>query len=64
MYKHNKNTCYIDTFGLFECDDARAITIQREQYSGTVHLFIGNRKGLCAITFIPSIITYKFYKMS
>jgi hypothetical protein len=26
---------------LFECVDARAITIQREQYVGTVHLFIG-----------------------
>jgi hypothetical protein len=28
--KHMK--CYIDTFGLFEGVDARAITIQREQY--------------------------------
>jgi hypothetical protein len=32
---------YIDTFGLFEGVDVRAITIQREQYGGTVHLFIG-----------------------
>jgi hypothetical protein len=32
---------YIDTFGLFDFINARAITIQREQYGGTVHLFIG-----------------------
>jgi hypothetical protein len=34
----------IDTFGLIEGEnvgDARAITIQREQYGGTVYLFIG-----------------------
>jgi hypothetical protein len=36
-----QNLYYIDTFGLFEGVDARAITIQREQYMGTVHLFIG-----------------------
>jgi hypothetical protein len=29
---------------LFEGVDVRAITIQREQYSGTVHLFIGTRR--------------------
>jgi hypothetical protein len=33
--------CYVDTFSLFEGVDERAITIQREQYGGTVHLFIG-----------------------
>jgi hypothetical protein len=33
--------CYIDTFGLFEGVDVRAITIHCEQYEGTVHLFIG-----------------------
>jgi hypothetical protein len=27
-------------FGLFEGVDTRAITIQREQYGGNVHLFI------------------------
>jgi hypothetical protein len=35
---------YIDTFGLSEdenVNDARAITMQREQYGVTVHLFIG-----------------------
>ena len=64
MYKHYQILYYIDTFGLFEGDDARAITIQREQYGGTIHLFIGNRKGSCAITFMPSMITYRVYKMS
>jgi hypothetical protein len=59
MYKHCQNLYYNDTFGLFEGDDARAITIQREQYEGTVHLFIGNRKGSYAITFMPSTIAYK-----
>jgi hypothetical protein len=55
---------YIDTFGLYEGDDARAITIQREQYGGTVHLFIGNGKGSYAISFMPSTITHRIYKMS
>ena len=41
MYKHYQSLYYIDTFGLFEGDDARAITIQREQYGGIVHLLIG-----------------------
>jgi hypothetical protein len=30
-----------DTFGLLEGVDERVITIQREQYGATVHLFIG-----------------------
>ena len=64
MYRHYQNLYYIDTFGLIQGDDARAITIQREQYGGNVHLFIGNRKGLCAITFMPSTITYRVYKMT
>jgi hypothetical protein len=55
---------YIDTFDLFEGDNARAVTIQREQYGGTIHLFIGNSKGLYAITFMPSTITHRIYKMS
>jgi hypothetical protein len=53
---------YIDTFDFFEGNDARAITIQCEQYEGTVHLFIGNRKASCVITFMPSTITYMVYK--
>jgi hypothetical protein len=59
MCKH-----YQSTSSLFEGDDAKAITIQREQYGGTVHLFIGNDKDFCVITFMPSTITYKVYKMS
>ena len=42
-------------FGLFEGVDARAITIQREQYGGTVHLFIGTGRSPSKITFITSI---------
>jgi hypothetical protein len=36
----NKNMYYIDTFGLLKGLDVRVITIQREQYGATVHLFI------------------------
>jgi hypothetical protein len=47
---------YIDTFGLLEGVDARErereITIQREQYGATVHLFIGARRGPGKITFM------------
>jgi hypothetical protein len=41
MYKNYQSSCYINTFSLFEGNDVRAITIQRELYGGTVHLFIG-----------------------
>jgi hypothetical protein len=41
MYKNGHSLCYIDTFSFFEGNDVRAITIQREQYRSTVHLFIG-----------------------
>jgi hypothetical protein len=37
--------------------DARANTSQREQYRGTVHLFIGTGRNLCKFTFMPSIFT-------
>jgi hypothetical protein len=37
--------------------DARMNTSQREQYGGTVHLFIGTGRSLCKITFIPFIFT-------
>jgi hypothetical protein len=37
--------------------DARANTSQREQYGGTVHLFIGTGRSLCKITFMPFIFT-------
>jgi hypothetical protein len=38
--------------------DAQASTNQREQYWGTVHLFIGTGRSLCEITFIPFTIDY------
>jgi hypothetical protein len=47
------NSYYIDTFGLFEGCDARAITIQSEQYVSTVHLFIGTCTTSFNITFMP-----------
>jgi hypothetical protein len=37
--------------------DARVSTNQREQYGGTVHLFIGTGRSLCEITFMPFIFT-------
>jgi hypothetical protein len=37
--------------------DARVSTSQREQYGGTVHLFIGTGRSLCKITFIPFMFT-------
>ena len=39
--------------------DARANTSQREQYGGTVHLFIGMGHSLVEITFMPSTSDYK-----
>jgi hypothetical protein len=32
--------------------DARVNTSQREQYGGTVHLFIGTERNLCGFTFM------------
>ena len=40
----------------YKCD-ARASTNQREQYGGTVHLFIGKGRSLRKITFMPFIFT-------
>jgi hypothetical protein len=37
--------------------DARASTSQREQYGGTVHLFIDTWRSLCEITFMPFTFT-------
>jgi hypothetical protein len=37
--------------------DARASTIQHEQYGGTVHLFIYTGRSLCEITFMPFMFT-------
>ena len=56
MYEYQQNPHYIDTFGLLEGADVRVITIQREQYGGIVHLFIGAGCSLSTITFMPSNI--------
>ena len=37
--------------------DTQASTSQREQYMGTVHLFIGIGCNLCKSTFMPFIFT-------
>jgi hypothetical protein len=37
--------------------NARAGTSHREQYGGTVHLFIGTGRSLCEITFMPFMFT-------
>jgi hypothetical protein len=37
--------------------DAWTSTSQREQYRGTVHLFIGTGRSLCKITFMPFMFT-------
>jgi hypothetical protein len=37
--------------------DARASTSQREQYGGTVHLFIGTGCSLCKIIITPFMFT-------
>jgi hypothetical protein len=47
---------YIDTFDLIECDDARTITIQCEQYRGIIHLFIGTGRRPSKNTFMT--LTY------
>jgi hypothetical protein len=36
-------------------------TSQREQYGGTVHLFIGTGRSLCKITFMPCIFTIDIF---
>jgi hypothetical protein len=38
--------------------DARANTSQREQYGGTVHLFIGTGRNSVRITFMPLMTSY------
>jgi hypothetical protein len=38
--------------------DAQASTSQREQYRGTVHLFIGTGRSLCEITFMSFTTSY------
>jgi hypothetical protein len=62
----NINIIYITLIplGLFEGVDARAITIQREQYGVTIHLFIGMGCNPSENTFMTSMIIYRVYKMS
>jgi hypothetical protein len=47
----------LDRRQMFKRDEI-ASTSQREQYRGIVHLFIGTRRSLCEITFIPFTIDY------
>jgi hypothetical protein len=42
----------LDTRQKSKCD-TRMNTSQREQYGGTVHLFISTGRSLCKITFMP-----------
>jgi hypothetical protein len=48
----------MNTFGLFEGVDARAIIIQREQYGDTVHLFIGMERSPSKNTFMTLTCTH------
>jgi hypothetical protein len=50
----------MDTFGLFEGVDVRAITIQREQYNGTVHLFTGTGRSPGKSTFVSLTFTHNY----
>jgi hypothetical protein len=55
---------YKSTFGLTEGKkyrrDAKVSTSQREQYGGTVHLFIGTGHSLCKITSRPFTFANNF----
>ena len=62
MCKHYQSIYYIDTSSLFEGDDAKAITIQREQYGGTIHLFIGNSKAFALLHSCPQQLNIEFTK--
>jgi hypothetical protein len=48
---------WLDRRQKYKCD-ARASTSQREQYGGTVHLFIGMGRSPVKITFISSTTSY------
>jgi hypothetical protein len=45
---------------LFEGVDAKAIIIQREQYDGIVHLFIGTGSSLGKNTFMTLILVHNY----
>jgi hypothetical protein len=50
---------WLDRRKKYKCD-ARASTSQREQYGGTVHLFIGTGHSLCKITSRPFTFANNF----
>jgi hypothetical protein len=61
MIRCSQYLYFIDTFGLTEGEnvgDARAIKIQREQYEGTVHLFIGTGRSPDKITSMSLLTNY------
>jgi hypothetical protein len=58
MHEYQQNLYYIDTFGLLEGVDVRVITIQTEQYSATVHLFIGMGRSPGKSTVMSVTFTY------
>jgi hypothetical protein len=47
---------WLDRRQKYKCD-AQMNTSQREQYVGTIHLFIGIGRSLCKITFMPFMFT-------
>jgi hypothetical protein len=65
MNKHQQYSYYIDTFGLSKGERARkkrVVTIQREQYDVTVHLFIGTRRSPDKSTFMSLVTIYNINK--
>jgi hypothetical protein len=52
------NVHYICTFGLLEGKSVNKFPIQRPQYGGTVHLFIGKEHSPRKSTFMTLICTY------
>jgi hypothetical protein len=49
---------YNYTFGLLEGENDNTISIQREQYKSTVHLFIGKGRSLIKNTFMTLMCTH------
>jgi hypothetical protein len=61
MNKHQQYSYYIGTFGMPKAEGAkmtRVITIQREQYDVTVHLFIGTGCSPDKSTFMSLVTIY------
>jgi hypothetical protein len=51
---------YICTLSSTEYEDTDVMT-KREQYGGTVHLFIATGRNLCEFTFMSSTNDYNYY---